>query len=615
MNFLTKLAFCASLLPPCLASVTARAQDTDIGELRNEALSILIDLHEDGSYDEIIDRSAIVETPAALQRWKALKLRFQPAVIALGIDRLSIRTQSGKTYAVAAREMHAGEAGVPGNESVLELIMPELKIGDTISYRLRIAHKPLLTARDFSIAYQLNPYVVSGNNHLKIVYPASQTLDVDVGGFTSRSDRVEDKRKIIELAYDGSHPLQRTRDRIDERLAAPHVNVSSFRSYETLGTALAPAFEHADGGKQVEALAHSLAQGKQNDTAIVRALHAWVVDNIAYDDRDIHADGLRARDLSAVLANRRGDCKDHAALMAALLDAVGIKSIPVLIGLDNNYTLPRVPVVQAFNHVINYVPAFGGYVDSTAKYASLGVLPLNELGKPVLFLGSAPHLAVSPARSSNDSSVTHTALTFTRDGRVRGGVDAEYGGAFAPEMRRIAVALQAIDTNDAVKSALLASGLRMPEGSVRFAADDARAVATSHMTYTGLGALQPAGGALVVDSQFKGPFAISTFMRGVLTQPESQAFLCGAKTIEEHYALTFPGSVILVSLPAPVSYRGAHVAYQATYTRKMNTVLISRRLTDDTPRPVCTAQDLPALKKVGELIYRDVTTPIRYQFN
>ncbi len=71
-------------------------------------------------------------------------------------------------------------------------------------------------------------------------------------------------------------------------------------------------------------------------------------------------------DADVVLANRMGDCKDHTTLLQALLAVKGIASTPTLINSDDAYTLPEAPCIEAFNHVITYIPSLDLYADSTS---------------------------------------------------------------------------------------------------------------------------------------------------------------------------------------------------------------------------------------------------------
>ena len=61
-------------------------------------------------------------------------------------------------------------------------------------------------------------------------------------------------------------------------------------------------------------------------------------------------------DADVVIANGYGDCKDHATLFAALLQAKGIASEPVLINANNSYALPDAPTLAQFNHLITWIP-------------------------------------------------------------------------------------------------------------------------------------------------------------------------------------------------------------------------------------------------------------------
>ncbi len=70
-------------------------------------------------------------------------------------------------------------------------------------------------------------------------------------------------------------------------------------------------------------------------------LSDWVRKNIRYVAVYVGAGGVVPHSAQAVLDNRYGDCKDHVALLEALLKAVAIESSPALINAGNAYVLPR----------------------------------------------------------------------------------------------------------------------------------------------------------------------------------------------------------------------------------------------------------------------------------
>ena len=154
----------------------------------------------------------------------------------------------------------------------------------------------------------------------------------------------------------------------------------------------------------------------------------WVRKNIRYVAVYVGDGGVVPHAAQAVLDNRYGDCKDHVALLEALLKAVAIESSPVLINFGNAYVLPKVPTLGLLNHAITYVPSLDLYLDSTATPIAAGYLPIPELGKPVVLTQSGK-LARTPSRqlSQVDGALVFKinpqgAADFTNDNTVQGWV-------------------------------------------------------------------------------------------------------------------------------------------------------------------------------------------------
>jgi hypothetical protein len=121
------------------------------------------------------------------------------------------------------------------------------------------------------------------------------------------------------------------------------------------------------------------------------------------------ASGITPNPAPTVLRNKYGDCKDHVALMVALLRARGIASEQVLISMGNMYRLPARPAVL-FNHVMLYLPEFRLYTDPTASSSAFGVLPVGSYDKPVLHISeTGGRLARTPPMKPED----HTTMSRT----------------------------------------------------------------------------------------------------------------------------------------------------------------------------------------------------------
>ena len=139
--------------------------------------------------------------------------------------------------------------------------------------------------------------------------------------------------------------------------------------------------------------------------------------NIRYVLVFLGASGISPNPAPTVLRNKYGDCKDHVALMMALLRAKGIASEQVLISMGNMYRLPARPVLL-FNHVMLYLPEFGLYTDPTAPSSAFGVLPIGSYDKPVLHISeTGGRLARTPPMKLEDPTTTsRTAMTVGTDG-------------------------------------------------------------------------------------------------------------------------------------------------------------------------------------------------------
>ena len=76
-----------------------------------------------------------------------------------------------------------------------------------------------------------------------------------------------------------------------------------------------------------------------------------------------------------------GDCKDKAAMIVALLRAVGVPAEFAMVRTRSAGDVARQAYsVQLFNHAVAYVPELNLYLDGTAEYAALGELPPDDQG-------------------------------------------------------------------------------------------------------------------------------------------------------------------------------------------------------------------------------------------
>jgi hypothetical protein len=113
----------------------------------------------------------------------------------------------------------------------------------------------------------------------------------------------------------------------------------------------------------------------------VQAVYEVVQRSTKYVAFEFGVHSYKPYSVSTVERRGFGDCKDKAALLVALLRAVGVQAEFAMVRTRSAGAMAEEAYsAQLFNHAVAYVPEFDLYLDGTAKSAALGVLPPNDLG-------------------------------------------------------------------------------------------------------------------------------------------------------------------------------------------------------------------------------------------
>jgi len=165
---------------------------------------------------------------------------------------------------------------------------------------------------------------------------------------------------------------------------------------------------------EIAALAARVA-GERTGRDAARAIYEWIIGNIRYVavylDPD---DGWVPHAAADVLRNGYGDCKDHVALMQALLAARGIASYAAIIDWGTRTTDLPLWMPGQFNHAIIYLPDFDHYANPTDHYAGFDALDRRLSGKTVVLATPEGRVARTPA-SLPAQNRYHLASRFTID--------------------------------------------------------------------------------------------------------------------------------------------------------------------------------------------------------
>lgn len=144
---------------------------------------------------------------------------------------------------------------------------------------------------------------------------------------------------------------------------------------------------------QVSSLARKLTKGKRDRQEKIDALVQYMQRKYTYKALEFGRRAYIPNKPGQVIANKYGDCKDHALLIHLLLKAVNIPSHLALVSLGTPVE-PSLPAMDQFDHIIVYLPGTGNnrghFIDTTDKGSSpRSKVPLSLANTHALVLDPA----------------------------------------------------------------------------------------------------------------------------------------------------------------------------------------------------------------------------------
>lgn len=485
------------------------------------------------------------------------------------------------------------------------VVYADIAIGDKLYTKVRSHRKQALFEGQFADS-SFPTFRPTHQYTLTYDLPADMPLFSEADGFAAQPPQTADGRTLYRWDYTPSPNPRIEAGTVDYWDYGRHLLVSTMKDYAALGEAYdrtaAPA---AAITPAIKARAQEITAGIAGERERAIAINDWVRKNIRYVGIYLGNGGVVPHSADSVLANRYGDCKDHTALMEALLRAVGIEATPVLVPANAAFRLAPVATLATFNHAINYIPSLDLYLDSTADSIAGGFLPASELGKQVILtrshtVGHTP--PQQPASLRNRFDVTIDAdggadFTFTR----------RDSGWYAEPIRYSHSRWREEDRARIVENLLKGVGMK-GSGSVQLGTLSGNAPDYSY-SYSGhaenltyLPGTVGIGAWTGLESNISAS-AYSLAAENKRTQP----FVCNAIDYEEEANYRFPAGATLLAVPDDVVIDGALLHYRARYERSAEGIRIVRSMKlEKADGPKCTPEDFAAMQDGLRAILRDL---------
>jgi transglutaminase-like putative cysteine protease len=557
-------------------------------------------INKDGSFTETRKWEMTVLKERALESAKNYTLTYSTSIQKADVLEAYTRKANGKkvkapksNYQVEANSGKGKDAPIYSDRTSLTVVFPDVAVGDTVVFSYKLTAKEPMFAGHFSETETYSKVRAFDNIHIRIDAPSSLWTQYRVKDMQEVRNEEKSGHKILELAWKNPNPVKSKRRNysVYDRDQEAGFSFSTFHNYEELANAYAKvANPKVLVNERVQKQADEIVGDRKDPHDVAKALYDWVAVNIDYAGNCVGLGAVVPHDVSFILDNRIGDCKDHATLLQALLQAKGIASTQALINAGSSYKLPAVPVVSMVNHVINYIPSMDMFTDSTSASTPFGMLPFSDQDKPVLLVnGYREGTKTPPTKIGTNEQKMKTVVNIHADGSAQVEMFVTLKGSAAVSARSRFRDVSTDYEKDFVKNVLESSELK---GSGVFTKADPKPLLNTYdysVKFDVKNLLPlPGTSGFYVYPLFYSEAPIMNHLGAAFAELEElQESTCSNGYTEEDYTYNFPKGMKILSTPDAMKQSNGRISYTASYELKGNTLTVKRIYDDKTPGNVC----------------------------
>ncbi len=401
-----------------------------------------IDCHKDGTAQIDLYRDIVILTPEGIQSEQQMTVEFDPERQKIQLKEAYILKKNGKKIPVTEKDIFIrpsqATSNAPGftHYQSMTIVFPNVDIGDhIITNHILDIKKWGPYGFAFSSSIPLN--ILNKNIVYKIKAPQDYPLNVKgINGFNMK-DSIDKKtgHRLIHATLKNFHFKEPEPHMSYPRSQLPKLLITQLPSWEKIGEIY---YENAQKSLSISPLIREKARqiiGKKTGYKAAQALYNWVAQNIHYISVTANfQEQTIPHPVENVLQNGFGDCKDKVALLQAFLSTVGIESFAALIHYGDQID-PPLPTIQAFNHVIIYIPQWNIFADPTDKHQEFGVLSDYNDHLVVLASSEGKIMRTPLVDPMHHTYKMNTKIQIDSEGTIHGQNTLNTSGYFSTSMR------------------------------------------------------------------------------------------------------------------------------------------------------------------------------------
>lgn len=532
-------------------------------------------LNADGSEDYFTEREIYVKDRKDVKAHGEFTLNYNADTMTVKVLEAYTIKPDGSRIKLAEKDIHdqaqatTADAPIFTSLRTKTLVFPALEPGSRIYVKTHFHYMPLFAGQvQGTISY--SPMDSYDEVRSRMTVPASLPLRVKGEKISLKAGKNATGDNVWEWNFSAPSDTNFVpEETVSEEDFSKQVHYSTLKDWNTFADEYRRRTENkAIPTPGIVQLAEEVTKPAKNRQDEARLLYQWVSLNIRYVQVYLNDGHYIPHAADEVLKNRYGDCKDKAVLLKALLKSRGIDSSLVLLNAFTRYTLPELPTMDAFNHLIVYLPEWSLYVDPTQEFLPFGALGTTETDKPALHIDDGKGIQHTPQLlAEEDGMRSKTYIKVGEDGRMSGFTELEFLGPSSVQGRQIS---QNVGDESSRQAGHLRDFLSQAgySGKGEWRSDVETDLSMTSFTHYFKYELEQ---KLERNSLWSLPrmgYGEKLFQRlaTVINLPEqAPRRLCFNQMVDESMEVQFPKEWKVENLPKPVSLQIDGASYQANY--------------------------------------------------
>lgn len=520
-------------------------------------------------------------------------------------------------YQITVNKGNGNNDAIFSDRTKTTIVFPDLEKNDSVYMKLKRVEIEPMFAKNFSASQYFWSQRAYDDVKISFDLPEDLVFKHQVRGMTAKTKTVNG-HKLIELTYKAKKPVKVKREDFsvwDVGKEAGYA-LSTFMDYESIAKAYGDrATPKSVPTDRVKKLAKKIIYTEKDKKEQARLMYDWVATNISYARNGIGVGAVVPHDTDFILDNRMGDCKDHATLIEALYNSVGIDSTQALINSGASYSLSDIPMVTSVNHVINYLPEWDKFVDSTNSSFPFDRLAFSLSDKPVLLVKNFNPGQSTPATKVGDNyQEVESKMKIQSDGSVVGdiylkmrgrpAIDARKSWRYTTQEQEDRWLEETFSSQNKIGSATMKKEdpLRLlSEFNYSFEFNKPEFVRSEGV------------GGFYVYPLVRTPMSVYSFLNYSKEEIAGYDVACGNGYSIERFVYEFPESMKILAKPDNFEIDENHIYFKATYELDENKLKVAMEINDQTPGNVCSAELINQQRQTLIKIAKNMEAQIIYQ--